>query len=538
MRPSCPVGEQQVDDRLADRPRACRRRAPGASAGPGPALTSTIDAPLLLQRAGRCPAATTSTPATSRPTTRAASTARAATSGWTAVGHVGGGPAGAQVGVAADQDAWPRPAAPSRACSPARPGRPGRSASSLILLRAVAWPSLRRGSRLTASTSSATVESAVADDLRRLAARGGDELAADDQEAVVGARGEPLDDDAASSPRGRRRRRRATCSRVRQVGGDPAALVAVLRLDDDRRRRSPRRRPRRPRRRRPAGPRAPARRRPRAGARGSAPCPGRSPRRWRRCGRSRRRGSAAAGRPWPSCTRLSCVEPAGRDAPRRGRPRRSRRCSGRAGPCGSGSRSLRPRPRRRTAGRGRRPGRVRGPLRGRRGRGPPPRTRWRPCRRPPRRSRGPGRSRRRCRPASGAPARRAPGCGPGRCPAGAARRSRRGTPSLQRCSISVGSQAISRSLKPGSSSEGESLRSPRSTQASRTGKLAQMFGPRRARIFRNSMPSPPRALVRASSSAPGRGSFGVALRVEAYGRRRSPSARRSRARARPRRPEG
>ena len=36
---------------------------------------------------------------------------------------------------------------------------------------------------------------AVADDLRRLAAGGGDELAADDQEAVVGARGEPLDDD-------------------------------------------------------------------------------------------------------------------------------------------------------------------------------------------------------------------------------------------------------------------------------------------------------------------------------------------------------
>src|SRR6185437_16318780 len=59
---------------------------------------------------------------------------------------------------------------------------------------------------------------------------------------------------------------------------------------------------------------------------------------------------------------------------------------------------------------------------------------------------------------------------------------------LQRCSIIVGSQAIKRSLKPGSSFDGESLSSSRSTQASRTGKFAQMFGPRNDRIFRIFMP--------------------------------------------------
>ena len=42
------------------------------------------------------------------------------------------------------------------------------------------------------------------------------------------------------------------------------------------------------------------------------------------------------------------------------------------------------------------------------------------------------------------------------------------SPMLQRCSIMSGSQVITRSLNPGISSEGESFRSPRSTQASRT----------------------------------------------------------------------
>jgi hypothetical protein len=35
--------------------------------------------------------------------------------------------------------------------------------------------------------------------------------------------------------------------------------------------------------------------------------------------------------------------------------------------------------------------------------------------------------------------------------------------------------------------EGESFSAPRSTQASNTGKFAHIFGPRRARTFRNSM---------------------------------------------------
>src|SRR5947207_1779889 len=55
---------------------------------------------------------------------------------------------------------------------------------------------------------------------------------------------------------------------------------------------------------------------------------------------------------------------------------------------------------------------------------------------------------------------------------------------LQRCSTSEGSQPFSRSLKPGISSEARSLSSPRSTQASNTGKLAQMLGPRNVSTFR------------------------------------------------------
>ncbi len=44
-----------------------------------------------------------------------------------------------------------------------------------------------------------------------------------------------------------------------------------------------------------------------------------------------------------------------------------------------------------------------------------------------------------------------------------------------------------RSLNPHSSSEEESLRAPRSTHASSTGKLAQMLGPRNDRTLRNSI---------------------------------------------------
>ena len=76
------VREEDVDDRLADRPRDARPTAPGASASPGAALTSTITPP--CSPSGREMSwATTSTPAMSRPTILAASTAQAATAGCT-----------------------------------------------------------------------------------------------------------------------------------------------------------------------------------------------------------------------------------------------------------------------------------------------------------------------------------------------------------------------------------------------------------------------------------------------------------------------
>src|SRR5690606_9551490 len=57
------------------------------------------------------------------------------------------------------------------------------------------------------------------------------------------------------------------------------------------------------------------------------------------------------------------------------------------------------------------------------------------------------------------------------------------SPTLQRCSISPGSQLFSRSLKPGIISDEGSFSSSRSTHASSTGKLAQIFGPRSAKTF-------------------------------------------------------
>ena len=57
------------------------------------------------------------------------------------------------------------------------------------------------------------------------------------------------------------------------------------------------------------------------------------------------------------------------------------------------------------------------------------------------------------------------------------------TPSLHRCSIIDGSQLMSRSLKPSIISDDVSFSSSRSTQTSRTGKLAQMLGPRNLNTF-------------------------------------------------------
>jgi hypothetical protein len=64
-------------------------------------------------------------------------------------------------------------------------------------------------------------------------------------------------------------------------------------------------------------------------------------------------------------------------------------------------------------------------------------------------------------------------------------------PTRQRCWARDGNQAVSRSVKPGSSSERASCKSSRSTQASRTGKAAQMLGPRRAETFRNTIQDSP-----------------------------------------------
>ena len=105
--------------------------------------------------------------------------------------------------------------------------------SRTSLLSTVAWSSPRRGSRLTRADELGDRVPAVADDLGRVAAGGGDDAAADDQDAVIGAGGEPLDDDLGPV------RTHAGVGRLdllagAQVRGDPAPLAAELRLDDDR----------------------------------------------------------------------------------------------------------------------------------------------------------------------------------------------------------------------------------------------------------------------------------------------------------------
>ena len=107
--------------------------------------------------------------------------------------------------------------------------------------------------------------------------------------------------------------------------------------------------------------------------------------------------------------------------------------------------------------------------------------------RPLRRFRGPCRSRPACRPAIAIPSVICSRIWAGYVPIRRRWKKPPRSPMLQRCSIIVGSQLISRSLKPGISLEGESFKSPRSTQASITGKLAQIFGPRNASTLRNSI---------------------------------------------------
>ncbi len=74
---------------------------------------------------------------------------------------------------------------------------------------------------------------AVADDVGRLAQGGGDETVADDQQTIIGAGNERLDEDAGAFLAGGVVGADDLLARA-QVGGDAAAVIAVLRLDDDR----------------------------------------------------------------------------------------------------------------------------------------------------------------------------------------------------------------------------------------------------------------------------------------------------------------
>ncbi len=100
--------------------------------------------------------ATTSTPQMCSPIIRAASTARAATSGWTSsVTSVAAPPVDR---FALLRSTTRRPASGiDPASSPCDASRASAIASRRMRVSGVAWPSPRRGSRLTISTSSRTV---------------------------------------------------------------------------------------------------------------------------------------------------------------------------------------------------------------------------------------------------------------------------------------------------------------------------------------------------------------------------------------------
>ena len=218
------------------------------------------------------------------------------------VGHVGGGAAGAQVGVVAQHhalalgrhvvgrqalQAQPRRRRCRRAGSRQRGGvavaaaRVGVDASTSSRTRAL------RRRRSPAAGRAAPRRPACSPTTSSRKSCAGQEL---------------LDHHRADFGRGAEGA--SKCSRVDDVDGDALALVAVLRLDHHRQTDLLGQRPRRRRRRAPAARAAPARRRP-AAAPWSGPCPARStrPRRW--CGRLRPPGCGAA---WsPSRTAPGCL---------------------------------------------------------------------------------------------------------------------------------------------------------------------------------------------------------------------------------------
>ena len=108
IRPFSPVGEHHVDDRLADRPGLAGgglQVHPQARAG----VDLDDDASLLLQRPADV-ADHDVDPGDVEPDDPRGVDGAGGDLGVDLVGHVGGGPAGAQVGVAADQDPVRRPA--------------------------------------------------------------------------------------------------------------------------------------------------------------------------------------------------------------------------------------------------------------------------------------------------------------------------------------------------------------------------------------------------------------------------------------------
>ena len=158
---------------------------------PGAALTSTITP--SCSSSGRLMSwATTSTPAMSRPTILRGVDRAGGHVGMDALGHVDGRAAGAQVRVAADQH--DRAGRRNRIGREALIGQHGqRDGVELDLAQ-------HRGVMLAAAgigvddvDQLADRVVAVADDVGRLAAGGGHDFAADDQHAVVVARGELLD---------------------------------------------------------------------------------------------------------------------------------------------------------------------------------------------------------------------------------------------------------------------------------------------------------------------------------------------------------
>ena len=140
MRPSSPSANMLADDRLADRRGPCRRRARGACAGPGAALTSTTPPP--CSSSGRSTLSqTTSTPQMSQADHLRRRHGARRHFRVHVVGDVGGGAAGAQVGVVAQHHALALRRHRVGAAGPAWPGAPGRCR------RSGSWSARWRGRR-------------------------------------------------------------------------------------------------------------------------------------------------------------------------------------------------------------------------------------------------------------------------------------------------------------------------------------------------------------------------------------------------------